>query len=425
MKKILTTIVLNVISIITFLRFRLFMQKRRRVSEDEIATTEIAALNKKYRLVLRANHTIVWTWNLETKEIECECECYLEQKDTCKRYTVTEESFYARIHPDDLVKIKKTYERLANHEITMFQEEFRYRLLTALDEYNWVESFAIVGESEFDGQTLTIVGGMVVITERKRLEQEAQKKEQAEESNRMKSAFLSNIRHEIRTPLNAIVGFSSLITQGVEPEEAAEYRGIIHQNNALLLQLVDDVLDLSDIESGQINFSYSPVDISEMLLMLEKNYREETKKGVKLFCELPQQSYFVNIDGHRVAQVLKNYLSNACKFTSSGYISMGFEETQEGVYFYVTDTGKGIAKENVSQVFDRFAKFDAYTRGVGLGLSVCQTIVHKMKGDVGVYSEEGKGSTFWFTVPCGARMGYEMWKLYEDEIIESEVVFAS
>lgn len=425
MKKVVTTIVLKVISIITFLRFHLFMQKRRQVAEDQIAAAEMAALNKKYRLVLRANHTIVWTWNLETKEIECECECYLDEKTACKRYSVTEDSFYARIHPDDLAKIKNTYKRLARHEISMFQEEFRYRLLTALEEYNWVESFAIVGESESGGQTLTIVGGMVVVTERKRLEQEAQKKEQAEEANRMKSAFLSNIRHEIRTPLNAIVGFSNLITQGVEPEDAVEYSRIIHQNNALLLQLVDDVLDLSDIESGQIDFSYSPVDISEMFLMLEKNYREETKEGVRLSCELPQQSYFVNIDGRRVAQVLKNYLSNACKFTSSGYISMGFEEMKEGVYFYVTDTGKGIAKENVSQVFDRFAKFDAYTRGVGLGLSVCQTIVHKMNGDVGVYSEEGKGSTFWFTVPCGAQMGYEMWKLYEDQDVESEIVLAS
>lgn len=426
MKRVLSAVILYLNSIIAFIRFRLFVRKPKEVSADYLAATRIAALNKKYRLILRANHTTVWTWNLATKEIECECERCLEKEEgTCKRYTVTEDSFYSRIHADDLMKIKNTYERLTNGEIRMFQEEFRYKLLSDPNEYNWVESFAIVGESAPDGQALTLVGGMIVTTERRRLEQEAQKKEQAEEASRMKSAFLSNIRHEIRTPLNAIVGFSSLMTQGVEPEDAIEYNKIIQQNSALLLQLVDDVLDLSDIESGQVEFTCSPVDISEMLLMLEKNYRVKTKEGVRLFCELPAQSYFANIDGNRVAKVLKNFLSNACKFTSSGYISMGFEEAKEGVYFYVTDTGKGIAKENIPQVFDRFAKFDSFTQGVGLGLSVCQTIIHKMKGEIGLYSEVGKGSTFWFKIPCDVKVGYDLYKLYEDAPVESEAVLAS
>lgn len=409
------TIILGLLSVIAVMRFRLSAQRRRQMDKDRITAARTEALNKKYRLVLRANHTTVWKWDLVTKEIECERECCLiKEQGACKRFTITENSFYSRIHPDDLEKIHNTYKRLMRGEITMFHEEFRYRLLAAPNEYNWVESFAIVGESEPGGQASTLVGGVVVVTERKRLEQEALKKEQAEEANRMKSAFLSSIRHEIRTPLNAIVGFSNLIVQGSDPEEAVEYGKIVQQNSTLLVQLVEDVLDLSDVESGQMVFSYSPVDVSEMLLMLEQNYRSRAKEGVWLTCELPAQSYFANVDGNRLVQVLKNFLSNACKFTSSGYICMGFEQTTDGLYFYVTDTGKGIAKKNLPQVFERFAKFDSFTQGAGLGLSLCRSLVHKMEGEIGVYSDEGKGSTFWFSIPCIVHVDPEIPGLNEE-----------
>lgn len=425
------TVFLGLLSVIIILCFRLLLQKQKQVERDHAIALETEELNKKYRLVLHANHTAVWKWNILTKEIDCECDhCLEEDSNQCKHYKVTEDSFYLRIHPDDVERVRNTYKRLMDGEIRMFHEEFRYKLIHAPAEYNWIESFANVGECDQEGHALTVVGGMVVITERKRIEQEAMEKQQAEESNRMKSAFLSNIRHEIRTPLNAIVGFSNLIVQGCDPEEAAEYSRIVQQSNTLLLQLIDDVLDLSDIESGQIDLVNLQVDVSEILLMLEKTYRLKINKGVVLSCDLPARSYFVNIDGGKLTQVLKNLLSNACKFTFSGYIHMGFTLVKNGLYFYITDTGIGIAKENIPHVFDRFAKFDSFTQGVGLGLSISQTIVHKMNGEMGVFSEAGRGSTFWFTVPCEVQICDEMDELNElnelndKKLVNSEILLA-
>lgn len=406
------SLILTLIFIIAMLRWRLNRQRKKQMFKDRAVAEMTEALNKRYRLVLQANHTIVWTWDLRAKTIDCESDHYCEDcKRGCKEYRITEEMFYDRIHPDFQQKMRDIYLRLMNGDIHMLQEEFRYKLVSAPDEYTWVENFAIVSETDEEGHALVLVGGLVSVNERKRLEEVSLKKKQAEESSRMKSAFLSGIRHEVRTPLNAIVGFSGLIANGVEPEEAREYSEIIQQNNLLLVKLIDDVLDLSDIESGLIELQPSAIDISEMLLMLERSYRPKVREGVKLRSELKESSCFAWIDGRRVEQVLKNFLSNACKYTLSGSIYFGFEHTKNGLYFYVTDTGKGISKENVPQVFDRFAKFDPFAQGIGLGLAVCQTLVYKMKGDIGVYSEEGKGSTFWFTIPCEVGLGINLEEL--------------
>jgi signal transduction histidine kinase len=397
------TLILGLLMIIFSLRLRLILQKQRQAERNRQMAIKTEELNKKYRLVLRANHTLIWKWDIKAETIESECESCLEDEQTeCKRTDTTSATFFARVHPDDLERTRNIYLRLINEEINLFDIEFRYKMPQEPDIYSWVESFAIIGQKDKQGHLLTLVGGLINITERKRLEEEARKREQAEESNRMKSVFLSNIRHEVRTPLNAIVGFSNLIVQGCNPEEATEYNKIILSNSALLMQLIDDVLDLSDIESGQANFSYSQVDIAEMVQMLEQIYHDRTQDGVVLTSEIPSHSLFAYTDGNKLAQVLKNLLSNACKFTSSGSIRFGFKLTMEGLYFYISDTGKGIAEADIPHVFDRFSKADSFIQGAGLGLSVSQAIVHKMNGEIGVISEKDKGSTFWFTIPCSS-----------------------
>lgn len=231
-------------------------------------------------------------------------------------------------------------------------------------------------------------------------EEERREKEKAEEANHLKTAFLANMSHEIRTPLNAIVGFSNLIANSESPEETQKFCDIIEENNELLLQLINDILDLSKIEAGQIDFNYSEINVSLLYLNLMQIFRVRTKEGVTLTCELPEQPCFIRSEKNRISQVVSNFLTNACKFTFKGTICMGYEKTEEGLRFYVTDTGKGIAKENIPHVFERFAKFDSFIQGTGLGLSICQTIVEQLKGKIGVESEEGKGSTFWFSIPC-------------------------
>ncbi len=231
-------------------------------------------------------------------------------------------------------------------------------------------------------------------------EEERREKEKAEEANRLKSAFLANMSHEIRTPLNAIVGFSNLIAHSESPEDTAEFCQIIETNNELLLQLINDILDLSKIEADQLEFTFTNIDVSALLATLAQTFKSRTKQGVILEYSIPEQPCFIYSEKTRLTQVITNFLTNACKFTMEGSIKMGYEETTDGLRFYVTDTGKGISDENIPHVFERFAKFDNFIQGTGLGLSICMTIVKRLNGEIGVESKEGKGSTFWFTIPC-------------------------
>lgn len=231
-------------------------------------------------------------------------------------------------------------------------------------------------------------------------EDERREKEKAEEANRLKSAFLANMSHEIRTPLNAIVGFSNLIAHSESPEDTAEFCNIIETNNELLLQLVNDILDLSKIEAGQLDFTFSNINVSSLFTTLAQTFKSRTKEEVTLECSTPVHPCFIYSEKTRLTQVITNFLTNACKFTFRGTIRMGYEEIEGGLRFYVSDTGKGISKENLPHVFERFAKFDNFIQGTGLGLSICLTIVKRLNGEIGVESEEGKGSTFWFTIPC-------------------------
>ena len=232
------------------------------------------------------------------------------------------------------------------------------------------------------------------------MELELRDKEKIEESNRLKSAFLANMSHEIRTPLNAIVGFSNLLAETCHSEETREFCEIIETNNELLLQLVNDILDLSKIEAGQMDFIYSEFNVSTLFRSLYQTFQSRVKDGVTLYCEIPEQDCVIYSEKNRLTQVITNFLTNACKFTFQGAIRMGYKEREDGLYFYVKDTGKGIERKNLPHVFERFAKFDSFIQGTGLGLSICQTILENLHGKIGVESEEGKGSTFWFTIPC-------------------------
>ena len=160
------------------------------------------------------------------------------------------------------------------------------------------------------------------------------------------------------------------------------------------------ILDLSKIEAGQLDFTFSNINVSSLFTTLAQTFKSRTKEEVTLECSPPVHPCFIYSEKTRLTQVITNFLTNACKFTFRGTIRMGYEEIEGGLRFYVSDTGKGISKENLPHVFERFAKFDNFIQGTGLGLSICLTIVKRLNGEIGVESEEGKGSTFWFTIPC-------------------------
>ncbi|MDR0970486.1 MAG: hypothetical protein LBM67_08140 [Lentimicrobiaceae bacterium] len=222
----------------------------------------------------------------------------------------------------------------------------------------------------------------------------------AEESNRLKSTFLANMSHEIRTPLNAIVGFSKLIPTAETQEEADEFNRIITANNDLLLQLINDILDLSKIEAGQMEFSDQEIDLVTMLSDIYQSYQTRIKGGVTLEQEIPNGKPTIFADKNRISQVVTNFLNNAIKFTQKGSITIGYSLIGNEVRVFVRDTGIGVSKENQAKIFDRFTKLNSHIQGTGLGLSISQTIIEHYNGTIGVESKEGKGSEFWFTLPA-------------------------
>lgn len=241
------------------------------------------------------------------------------------------------------------------------------------------------------------------ITRLKQVEAELKlAREKAENADRSKSVFLANMSHEIRTPLNAIVGFSELLASASTDEEKTQFLEIVQSNNEMLQQLIADILDLSKIEAGTLEFVFSDVDINQMMSDLEQQFRmrvAELGSGVQIVREAPEEEYTMHTDRNRLAQVVSNFMTNALKFTQEGSITLGFRPYEEGLYFYVKDTGTGIPQEKLPHVFERFVKLKQEKNGTGLGLSICQTIVRKLGGEIGVESEEGAGSTFWFTLP--------------------------
>ena len=225
-------------------------------------------------------------------------------------------------------------------------------------------------------------------------------KEKAEFSERIKSTFIDNMSHEIRTPLNAIIGFTELLTDAESAEERSEYQKIITTNAEVLLKLVSDVLDLSRIEAGFIKLNYTLFDLNRLFHELESLFALRVKENVKIVFNPPMKNCFIRLDKDRLFQILSNFIGNAIKFTTSGSITIGYHATQGKIKFFVTDTGKGISEKERSLIFERFFKGNNFVQGTGLGLSICKMLTQRMQGEIGVDSNEGSGSTFWFAVPC-------------------------
>lgn len=225
-------------------------------------------------------------------------------------------------------------------------------------------------------------------------------KEEAEESNRIKSAFLANMSHEIRTPLNAIVGFSSLLVQGENPEEREQYMAIVEENNELLLQLISDILDLSKIEAGTFDFIKQELDVNQLCEDMVRTMKLKAKPGVEVVFDHRLPECIIVSDRNRLNQVIANFMNNAIKFTSTGSIRLGYGQVETNLLrFYVADTGIGIIQEKQAEIFDRFVKLNSFVHGTGLGLSISKSIVEQLGGTIGVESESGKGACFWFTLP--------------------------
>ena len=263
----------------------------------------------------------------------------------------------------------------------------------------------MLAEVEYDseGNVIALDGVFMPITEQKQLEQSLRDAlSAAEEANRLKSAFLANMSHEIRTPLNAIIGFSNLLTSVETEEEKQEFISIIENNNALLLKLINNIFDLAMIDAEMLDFNESKTSINHIIDEAVTSARMKNQnKDVQIIASKGLPECYIVIAKHRLTQVLANLLSNSMKFTESGSITVGYEYEQKGclLKFFVRDTGIGIPKNKVKEIFHRFTKLNTFIQGSGLGLSICEMIVHKLGGRIWVDSEIDRGTCFWFTVP--------------------------
>lgn len=382
------------------------------VDNTELSSTQnmLRSTNHKLATALDIANITPWRWDLDADVFVCDIDRYLyimkEEATACEgEITIPVASYFSRIHPDDKYRVEGTVRKLVGGEVQQVKEEFRVFLQPdSPDCYEWVEVRAIVDERDEKGKPVTLVGSSLVITQRKTIEETLiQAKVEAEEASKLKSAFLANISHEIRTPLNAIVGFSGLLVADPDADETdkQEYMHIIEKNNNLLLQLVSDVLDLAKIEAGTLELAFSSANIHDLFLELESTSKARNKNNdVRIFYNQRMTECSIVTDETRLRQVIINLVNNAMKFTREGSIEFGFYLREDDfLYFYVTDTGCGIAAEHIGNVFGRFVKLNSFAQGTGLGLAICQTIVWKLGGKIGVDSQEGVGSTFWFTLP--------------------------
>ncbi|WP_418232935.1 ATP-binding protein [Butyricimonas virosa] len=354
-------------------------------------------------LMLEAGNVFPWFADIVSGKIEIGDELFKaygvdrkEFHDDFFRMT----TFVASIYPDDRGIFEAIYNSLLAGESCKIDLELRLDLLNT-GVYKWVDLKGVAQEFDERGKVTKVLGFIADIQKRRDDEQALiEAKHRAEESDRLKSAFLANVSHEIRTPLNAIVGFSEVIAHTESECEREEYLDIVKANSNLLLHLINDILDLSRIESGKMEFIDENIQMDELCEELRQMHQMRIKNDVKIIFERPAASLTIVSDSHRLRQLYSNLISNAIKYTEKGAITFGYKLKGDMMEGYVRDSGSGIPAEKLNNVFGRFEKLDLLKQGFGLGLSICKSILDKMGGEIWVESELGVGSCFYFLIPC-------------------------
>lgn len=306
---------------------------------------------------------------------------------------------YKSFHPDDRDLILQFFEEVQkgnadklSHKIRVFREN---------GECTWTHVNLFVRKYAPQDKVIELISINYDITDLKQIEEMlVNERDRAEASDRLKSAFLANMSHEIRTLLNAIVGFSSLLASAENVVEKELYNSLISHNNELLLNLINDIIDLSKIEAGYLELHQNWFNLTELLDECVAEYARLLPSGVELLTSYPEHDALVELDKLRIKQILNNFLSNALKNTIRGYVEVFYEIDKHCVRIGVKDTGRGIPQNMLEKIFERFEKVDSFAQGVGLGLSICKSIVDKMNGRIQVYSQLGLGTTFIAELPC-------------------------
>ena len=366
---------------------------------ERFLTDNVARLS----LMLEAGNVFPWYADIASGKIEIGDELFKAYGVDRKEFQddfFSIATFVASIYPDDRGIFEAIYNNLLAGESCKIGLELRLDLLNT-GEYKWVDLKGVAQEFDERGKVTKVLGFIADIQKRRDDEQALiEAKQRAEESDCLKSAFLANVSHEIRTPLNAIVGFSEVIAHTEGECEREEYLDIVKANSNLLLHLINDILDLSRIESGKMEFIDENIQMDELCEELRQMHQMRIKNDVKIIFERPAASLTIVSDSHRLRQLYSNLISNAIKYTEKGAITFGYKLKGDMMEGYVRDSGSGIPAEKLNNVFGRFEKLDLLKQGFGLGLSICKSILDKMGGEIWVESELGVGSCFYFLIPC-------------------------
>ncbi|MCE5321045.1 MAG: ATP-binding protein [Bacteroidales bacterium] len=351
-------------------------------------------------LALESAKSFIWFFNSVTKQFVIS-ENYENVFGSLGESFSSHSKFLEIVHPDDRKKLVVAFDNMRNQKTKSVTVEYRLSV-NRDDKWQWWERRGIIYSDVNKPDDFRFLYGMDINIDslKKRETDLLDAKLKAEESDRLKSAFLSNMSHEIRTPLNGIVGFASLLTDPDYSEsEKTEFANIINTNSKILMALISDILDLSRIESNSMSFEFSKFDLSQQINETIDSYKLSLPEGIELTSDVPKEPLLIFADSIRNRQILNNLINNAIKFTPKGKITVGYKETEKGVEIFVKDTGKGIKEDQQSKIFERFYKADEFTTGTGLGLSICKAIVQKFAGEIWVESKNEKGASFHYTIP--------------------------
>lgn len=377
------------------------LRQNRQLTEELSMLSKMQRHSVEYDLVMKVMKLAIWRIDVQSRTITFESDF----RDVVGSFHFSPntplEEFYDLMLPQYRSRIQQAIKDLMEGRIDEAHEQFEVRLPHS-EQVHWEEAYATIEKRDKNGRTLVIVGTLMLIDHQKGIERALiEARNQAEESDRLKSAFLANMSHEIRTPLNAIVGFSDVLSMAQSDDERTKLVNLIKRNNVRLLRLFDDMLNMSKLEAGGEAVKKERFDLNQLLMEVADKFADKSKEtGIKIEVEGLANTVQPFSDRHRLGEILNQYMDNAIKFTNEGVITLGYHVNNGLLRVWVRDTGKGIPASHCNDhLFERFVKIDEFVPGTGLGLSICRSLAISIGGKVGVESKQNVGSLFWVEIP--------------------------
>ena len=382
----------------------IFIQRRtgKRLKGELAELAKIRQGNVEYEFILKAMKLSTWQMDPRRRMITFSNDFRGGQDDHIIPPDSSIDSLVDYLASSDAQRVRTAMDDLCEGRTSYYHQQYRVKSANVKGLTYWEESYATIADRDVDGNPVKIVGTTMIINDRKEMEAALiAARNKAEESDRLKTAFLANMGHEIRTPLNAIVGFADLLPVVENEEDRNQLIREIQNNNQKLLRIIDGLVSMSKIEAEAKNLVKSQTNLVEVLSEITQTYMQMVdSQTVVLATQFPYTELMMTTDVAKLRELVDHLMQNAVKFTLKGSITLGFELIDgEHVRIWVKDTGKGIAEADKERIFERFVKVDEYIPGTGLGLSVAKSHAASLGGTIGVDSRPGEGSTFWVVLP--------------------------